>query len=466
MASPALTLADWRARVAYAGSPLYLGTGRQGLTFAPPQQGMLVLGPPRSGKTTSLVIPNVLLAPGAVVSTSTKPDVLAATAAERVTLGRCWLFDPSGQTTTPPGVTQLRWSPVVGCQEWDTALRTARAMTLAARPSGYQGDQTHWTERAEALIGPLLHAAALHDLGMSQVSSWILSHDLQGPMDVLARSSRSRMAVDTVLGLDATEDRELSGIFSTAAGVVAAYRSDTVLDQAREPNFDPRRFPATSDTVYVCAPGRDQSLLAPLVIGLLEQIRAGAYRSTAQAFDQNRRPGPPVALVLDEAANIAPLPDLPAIVSEGGSQGLVTLACFQDLSQARSRWGPGADGFMTLFGTNVVLGGIRDMRTLDQISRLAGDVEVPHNSVTGRPFPLGRRGLSVTRSTRRQPRLPVNEVAQLRPGQSILLTGPNRPTLLGLTPWFQTPPFLAARRSLQFPPPAAQDRIISLDRTR
>jgi type IV secretory pathway TraG/TraD family ATPase VirD4 len=301
---------------------------------------------------------------------------------------------------------------------------------------------------------------------MSQVSSWILSHDLQGPMDVLARSSRSRMAVDTVLGLDATEDRELSGIFSTAAGVVAAYRSDTVLDQAREPNFDPRRFPATSDTVYVCAPGRDQSLLAPLVIGLLEQIRAGAYRSTAQAFDQNRRPGPPVALVLDEAANIAPLPDLPAIVSEGGSQGLVTLACFQDLSQARSRWGPGADGFMTLFGTNVVLGGIRDMRTLDQISRLAGDVEVPHNSVTGRPFPLGRRGLSVTRSTRRQPRLPVNEVAQLRPGQSILLTGPNRPTLLGLTPWFQTPPFLAARRSLQFPPPAAQDRIISLDRTR
>ena len=58
-------------------------------------------------------------------------------------------------------------------------------------------------------------------------------------------------------------------------------------------------------------------------------------------------------LALDEVANIAPLPDLPAMVSEGGGQGVITLACFQDLSQARQRWPGRADGFPSLFGTTV-----------------------------------------------------------------------------------------------------------------
>ncbi len=81
-------------------------------------------------------------------------------------------------------------------------------------------------------------------------------------------------------------------------------------------------------------------------------------------------------LALDEVANIAPVPDLPAMVSEGGSQGVVTLACLQDLSQARGRWGVAADGFLSLFGTTVVLPGIGDVHTLEALSALAGEEEV------------------------------------------------------------------------------------------
>ena len=54
--------------------------GDGGWTWAGPQRSTLVLGPSRSGKTSSLVIPNILLAKGPVVSTSTKSDVMDATA--------------------------------------------------------------------------------------------------------------------------------------------------------------------------------------------------------------------------------------------------------------------------------------------------------------------------------------------------------------------------------------------------
>ncbi|HEX3425682.1 MAG TPA: type IV secretory system conjugative DNA transfer family protein [Acidimicrobiales bacterium] len=448
------SLDELRQRVAWAGSPLYLGAGVNGPAFAPPQQAMLVLGPPRSGKTTSLVVPNVLLAPGAVVSTSTKPDVLAATYTERNRLGRCWLFDPTGTTPAPPGVTQLRWSPVPACRDWEMALRTTRAMTVAARPSVYHGDSAHWTERAEALLAPIMHAAAVSDSGIDQVARWVHRQDLDTPLAVLALGG-AEIAEDILTGIKATDPRELSGIWSTAAGIMAAYRSGRARDAASEPNFDPRSLRSTADTVYICASGQDQSLVAPLVVGLLEQIRAGSYEATTAAYRSGRWPGPPIALILDEAANIAPLPDLPSIVSEGGSQGLITLGCFQDLSQARARWGPAADGFVTLFGAKVVLGGIRDLPTLNMVSKVAGEAEFPHNSVTRRPLPIGRRHTTITRSTRRQPRLPVDVIGNLPPGQAILINGPEPPRLLSLTPWFHSPTFQEARRQRELPSRAA-----------
>ena len=87
-------------------------------------------------------------------------------------------------------------------------------------------------------------------------------------------------------------------------------------------------------------------------------------------------------LALDEVANIAPLPDLPQLVVEGGGQGVLTLACLQDLSQARARWGPEADGWLSLFGATVMLRGIEDVKTLETLSTLAGEEEVATRAVS------------------------------------------------------------------------------------
>ncbi|HSS10520.1 MAG TPA: type IV secretory system conjugative DNA transfer family protein, partial [Acidimicrobiales bacterium] len=241
-------LALLRARVAAVGAPLYLGAGTAGAAFAPSQQAVLVLGPPRSGKTSTLVVPNVLAAPGPVVSTSTKADVLQATWEARAEMGRCWLFDPSATTPPPPGVTSLRWSPVPACRDWEAALLTARAMSgAAARPAGWQSEGNHWTERAEALLAPLLHAAAISGAGTEQVVGWVNRHDLDVALATLLGGG-SQLAADILTGLADTDRRELSGIWSTASGILAAYRSEVALRGTRDPNFDPAQLPATTDT--------------------------------------------------------------------------------------------------------------------------------------------------------------------------------------------------------------------------
>src|ERR1700716_1073901 len=56
----------------------YLGSGGAGAS-ANPEGGVLLLGSPRSGKTSSIIIPNVVSWPGPVLSASVRLDVLEAT---------------------------------------------------------------------------------------------------------------------------------------------------------------------------------------------------------------------------------------------------------------------------------------------------------------------------------------------------------------------------------------------------
>lgn len=432
-------LDDLRAHQQRCGARLYVGVEGRGLVFAPHQQAALVLGPPRSGKTTSLVIPNVLAAAGPVIATSTKPEVMAATAAAR-SLGesRCWLFDPGGTTPAPAWVTPIRWSPVAVCDTWDEALLTARAMVGAARPGPRSGDAGHWLERAEAVLAPLLHAAALARRSMRDVHGWVLRHDLDQARDILTGRGAS-VATDVLCGLSTTHDRELSGILSTAAGVLAAFRSDAALAVAGRPNFDPRNLIDGADTVFICAPAREQDLLAPIIVAFIEAARAGAYqRARCEPIDS------PLTLILDEAANIAPLPGLPSLVSEGAAQGVLTLACLQDLSQARQRWGPAADGFGSLFGAKVILPGIGDLATLELVSRLAGEVDVPARSISRAPWWAVRSPPHETWSTQRQRRLPVDAVHQQPAGSALLLAGSAAPARVGLQPWWNIEPFRQA----------------------
>ena len=415
---------------------LFLGLSPTGgPVCAGPQQSVLVLGPPRSGKTVSVVDPCVLSAPGAVVATSTKTDVFEVTAPARSRRGRCWVFDPSASFIVPDWATPLRWSPVAGCREWGVALSMAHALVGAARPVRVLTESPHWLERAEALIGPLLHAAALGDLSVSAVVRWVLRRQVAEPVRILT-SRGEELARDVLAGIIATEERERSGIFSTAANVLAPYRDAAVCAAAGDPNFSPTDFVRTADTVYICFPAAEQDLFAPLVVALLEQIRRTTYRRAA-----GEAGWPPVVWALDEAANIAPLPSLPAVVSEGASQGLLCLVCLQDLSQARVRWGAAADGFFSLFGAKVVLPGIADLRTLEVVSALAGDIDVATESYS-RPLGFSRRrgAPSVTRSWQRRRALPPDAVARGAAGHALVIWGRLPPAYVGLSPYW-TPPW-------------------------
>jgi len=405
-----------------------------------------------------VVIPALLAAPGAVVSTATKPDVLRASWQARAQLGQVWLFDPSGESVElPRGIRRLSWSPVTAASSWDEALAMARAMTACTSVGRGTGNEQHWRERAGALLAPLLYSANLSGRPIAEVLRWVLRHDL-GPAGVTLEDHDATVANDVLVGIAKTDTRERSSIFSATAGVLAAYNADSVRKAAASPNFDPDGFAASSETIYITAPEHKQALCAPLVVGLLEQIRHATYRRAAQ-----EPAGPPLLFCLDEVANIAPIHDLPALVSEAGGQRLHVMACLQDLSQARERWGDGAaDGFLSLFQTKLIFSGIADSRTLEAISLALGEYDrrlVSHTLGRSRQDglfpPPGSGSESVTYHTQRQRTLPPGDIACLPSGQGLLLRGTHW-GLLRLTPWYRTQPWVAVAGAAAIQPAPAK----------
>ena len=91
---------------------------------------MVLLGPPRSGKGLHFAIPMILDAPGAVITTSTRPDNLTATLNARANRGPVAVFDPQHLAAGAPSAT--KWSPIRGCEDPQTALVRAKALTTGA----------------------------------------------------------------------------------------------------------------------------------------------------------------------------------------------------------------------------------------------------------------------------------------------------------------------------------------------
>jgi len=293
-----------------------------------------------------------------------------------------------------------------------------------------RGDD-HWTERANALVAPLLHAAALDDRSIGEVASAVDRRDAARPLALLTeRYGEHHPSVSLLTGILATDERERSGIWSTASGLFSGMRTEGARRASREAPLDIPAFLDGGHQLHIVSPSRHQNVTTPLVVGLIEEIVETTYQRHTQ--------GAQVLLALDEMANVAPLPRLASIVSEGGGQGVVTLACLQDLSQARTRWGAGADGFLSLFPTTVVFPGIADRRTLELLATLGGDVHV--SNVTDQRDARGRRqGMSST--WREQPRTTESDIARGRPGFAIGLDENKTLRWISLTPAHADPRF-------------------------
>jgi type IV secretion system protein VirD4 len=383
------------------------------------------VGPTQSGKTSALAVPAILEWDGPVVAASVKSDLLRHTVERRSTRGRIWCIDPTGAT----GARASTWTPLTGCSEWAGARRMAADLAETAKSDGTTADGEFWYATAAKLLSPLLFAAARDGRTMADVLRWVDTQEA-GEVSLILEVAGVTEALDAARASWCRDERTRSSVYTTAETILAPFAGPWAGGGALSGiAFEPDDLLSGSHTVYLCAPAHDQRRLRGYFTALTQQVLSLAFsRSTLSG----RPLSPPLLVVLDEAAHIAPLPELDGLAATCASHGIQLVTVWQDLAQVRARYGSKAPTVLNNHRAKIFLPGIADPDTLDYASRLVGDEEVSLPSVTRD----ARGGRSTTQSQGPRRLLPPEELRCLRRGEAILIYGTLPPARLHLRPWW------------------------------
>ncbi len=400
----------WRVPLNTICTPL-CKVGRQ-TVYTSVEESTLRIGIPGVGKSAELAC-KILDAPGAVVVTSTATDLHDSTWRLRAQRGKVHLFNPGGLAGL---ASTLRWSPLSGCQDPDTASR--RAADLMGPPE--DGEGKRWHVQAQAVLVGLLHAAALVGARMRDVQQWVADPDTTLPLVVqcLATSPQRDEMIRQVANVFRMNQRTRDGVL-LPLNPVLSWLSRPVAAACGDPSrnddeqLDIRRFVNHAETLYLL--GDDDGALAPLVGALTAEIahQARHYAATLPGG----RLDPALTLILDEVALICPVP-LDRWLSELRKRNIIIHAACQGLGQLRQRWGKdGASMILNSARAVLLYGGAKDADDLAMFAALAGD----------RDEKTGDGGV------RRVPVIEPSELSEL-PDFHVLVIRRGMPVALGRTP--------------------------------
>ncbi|MBX3196227.1 MAG: type IV secretory system conjugative DNA transfer family protein [Microbacteriaceae bacterium] len=407
----------------------------------------MVLAGPRVGKTTSLVVPAILEAPGAVVTTSNKRDVVDATRDPRDREGTVWVFDPqriAGESAT------WWWDPLSYVVDDVRAFKLAEHFASSSRADGARQDAFFEPAGRDLLAGMLL-AAALDGVPITRVFEWLSQPTNQTPVDILRVGGYDLIAAD-VEGVITSPEKQRGGVFGTARQMAACLKIQSIAEWVTprgggrvgdgRPEFRPAEFVTTTDTLYSLSKEGEGSAGALVTALTAAVVEAAEEYATTQA---GGRLATPMLVVLDEAANVCRWKDLPDLYSHFGSRGIPIISVFQSWAQGQVVFG--RDGIRKLWSASNIklyLGGVSEAEFLRELSELIGDYDKQTASVS-----YARGGRSTNHQLRRERIYDAADLAALPRGRAILLASGMRAALIRTVPWMDGPHADDVRASLR-----------------
>ncbi|MBM2623378.1 TraM recognition domain-containing protein [Actinoplanes sp. LDG1-06] len=403
--------------------PLYLVNEYTMLAAAVPRFG---------GKTTRYVIPAVADARGAVLTTSTRLDVAEVTYHRRVQRGPTFIFEPQGEI---PGVPRLRWSPIEGAQDQIVAMLRATGLASGSGIGDESVENGRWfRDQAATILRGLLHAAALDDAAtMVDVLAWSQNPTNPRPERILRAHGVDNWA-DRLTRHRETTGRARDTIQSVVSGALDAFNDPRVLKACSPPRgtqFKPLDWLAESGTLYLVGTRDAQALIAPLLAAICEDL---IYHAKTRALTMpGGRIEPALYFIGDEIANIAPLPSLPSLMSEGGGSGISVSVFAQNLPQLRERWGDkGGQAIADAANARLIIGGSSDVGSLRDAQALAGQISEVTSGAS-----WGGAHASISESARREHLLDLADLRTLPEGRAVAFVGNLPPVELAVPAWWE-----------------------------
>lgn len=392
----------------------------------------VVFGPNGSGKTTSLIVPNVLDWDGPVVLTTAKAQDLEPICNARAAKGPAWVIAPGGATGHPPA----GWSPIEGIGDAETADRVAEWMVES---SGMTADAKArpWNAQARKYLKGLLLAAAINGGGIAQWVGWIHAGERARDHveDILRGAGHDASAREYASTWQIHEEGKGSVLF-TALGLADTYSRPGILTAAERGGFTPDQLLSGQGTLCIVTPNAEGDRFAPYFTALLSAI---IHQAETAAAGNGGPIEPRLLLALDEAGNVFRYPRLAHLLTTARGNGIQLLLIFHDLAQVEHLYG-GREVARTVMSNakmRMLLPGVADLDTLRYWSDLIGHTRTETTGTTT-GFD-GKRSRS--RNEHSDHLAPLHKLQQLPAGQAVLLYENLPPARVRLLPWYADPRF-------------------------
>ena len=428
-----------------------------------------LIGPTRAGKTV-LAAAGIIAWDGPVVALSVKRDLYDATAAARAKRGDIAVFDPSGVT----GLPTARWTPLRAITTTSGAARAGRALAQAIPTNGVTGGD-FWKSHGETLTSAYMSLAGLSmllpavdkskkrpPLTVGRLASWAFLHvgvtdptvnelirlglEDDRPLEVrlLAKDAMTKL-----MAFEGEDPRIRASIYATARLAFEAWNEPAIAHSA---SLDPRAFYHSDEiwkqepryidldwlmggptgrprTLYLCAPSTEFDRLAPVLGGML-----GDLREQIHSWDiSGRKLTQPLMILIDEAGQLE-LRWFPEEVSTIAGLGGMFVTGWQSKSQITARYGTLADAVLSGHRSKVIFNGTDDPATLDYVARIAGTVHVTQRGWSA-DTTMGRK--TISEQPQREDLLPPHVVRQMRRNDAVLFHGTLPPIHLRLVRWWK-----------------------------
>lgn len=401
---------------------------------------LIIMGP-RSNKTSSQAVPRILAALGSVVCTSNKPDLWILTSDLRREVGPVYAFDPGSIAF----VEQTFWWNILGeVKDFKSAKRVATHF-MAGVGSGNKesGNAGFFESSSKQFLARMFLAAAVSGRSMRDVISWVDTASRE-PVGLLEELGMQRFAdaLDSQLSL---VPETFSGVQGGAAAALECLQDEDMLRWITPPQSweqkPSRTIPELDLWSLFASPDDEHSTLylmsqegaesaGPIVAALVDAIfKLSQLASSAQGG----RCDPPMTMVLDEAANICRIKDLPDQASHLGSRGILVDVILQSYQQGMGVWGRERMGALWGASTCRIVGaGLQERDDAKMVSDLVGTHEVWKVS-----HQRGPGGSSTGKQKVREAIMPLEDVAALDRAHALLIRQGSRPVLMELLPWYQ-----------------------------
>jgi type IV secretory pathway TraG/TraD family ATPase VirD4 len=316
----------------------------------PSSSSLMVFGPTRSGKTRSVVIPNLNGWNEPFLATSLKDDLLPVSGNPMV-IG----INPKANAS---------WWPALEAISEKHAREMASSL-IGAQPGNHGAENRFWYQLSEAPLAAVLRVSSL--TGLTELD---LLGSLRQALRILEQSGETSLADDLRSVLE-TEPKARDSIITTMRSALLPLRSW------------PRDKTPASVTELI---EKQVFLIAPLV-----QVRQSGPVISSLISIYLRRvlvgPGRRRLLVLDELGNFAPIPELAQAASVGMGLGLELISILQDFSQLELVYGRAASSMVNNHRSKLFLPGIDDPNTKALMSSFGiTDSNHAHLVLSGRSF--------------------------------------------------------------------------------